>query len=145
MTWPAQLQPEEEVYLHPYPPAGKGSPGRQSPSQQGPGEPGGDKTIPLHPLKRIKRGAWGMAHMLSPSYLLSDFLLLLLLKPLQRAARFQEPGSNKQTSLWLPAGLGRIRGWGCFTSSVPTRLEPWFWRWFFDILYKGLFFVAFLS
>lgn len=118
-TWPAQLQLEEVVYLHPYPPAGKRLPGRQSPSQQGLGEIGGDEMIPLHPLKHIKQAAWGTAHMLSPSYLLSDFLFLLL-KPLQRVARFQEPGSSKQTSLWLPDGLGRIRGWGCFTSSVPT-------------------------
>jgi len=92
----------------PAPSRWEGTPGKQSPSQQGPGEIRGNKMIPRHPLKRIEQAAWGTAHVLSPSYLQSDFLLLLLLKPLQRAARFQEHGSSKHNSLWLPAGLGRI-------------------------------------
>lgn len=72
------------------------------------------------------------------------FVVFLLSKPLQRAAHFQEPGSSKQTSLWLPAGLGRIRGW----DALPLLCQlNWSHvsRWFFDTLYKGLFLMVFLS
>lgn len=72
------------------------------------------------------------------------FVVFLLSKPLQRAAHFQEPGFSKQTSLWLPAGLGRIRGW----DALPLLCQlNWSHvsRWFFDNLYKGLFLMVFLS
>lgn len=116
------------------------------PGSAGTWEKGGYETICLHLLKQSKQAAWTTTHMLSPSYLLSYFFVVFFSssKPLQRAAHFQKPGSSKQTSLWLPVGLGRIRGWDALP--LPCQLN---WshvsRWFFDTLYKGLFLMVFLS
>lgn len=107
--------------------------GRQSPTQQGPGIKGLRNNLPAS--IEAKQAGCRENHSYAKSIILAVifFVVFLLSKPLQRAAHFQEPGSSKQTSLWLPAGLGTIRGWDALP--LPCQLN---WshvsRWFFDIL-----------
>lgn len=68
-------------------------------------------------------------------------LLSLLLKPLQRAVCFQEPGSSR-----LPRGFQPARGGFAAGDAVPLPCQLDWSRvssCFFDILYKGLFLVTF--
>lgn len=77
-----------------------------------------------------------------PTVLAAGVLLLsLLLKPLQRAVRFQEPGSSR-----LPRGFQPAQGGFAAGDAVPLPCQLDWSRvssCFFDILYKGLFLVIF--
>lgn len=83
------------------------------PNSAGTWEKGGYKTICLHLLKQSKQAAWRTTHMLSPSYLLSYFLLFFCCRNHyreQHISRSLAPASK------LPCGF--LPAWGGFVAGM---------------------------